>query len=175
MRGDLAVTPATVVRASTMAFFCTAGNDIHGIYIYSVTINCNYYIAHRDTTLMTGSTNVTMNEYAAVKAFRAWAYLMLVRNYGEVPFFTEPLTKISEINSNSYPVLNLTGIVSRLAPDLEQYAGFMYPIMVVLPAEILTSDNQRQQVQNCASFLLMSFLVRCIWRTDSMSVLRNTI
>lgn len=130
MRGDLAVTTCYSSESlRTMAdFSATAGNEYTTAYTYySVINNCNYYIAHRDTTLMTGSTNVTMNEYAAVKAFRAWAYLMLVRNYGEVPFFTEPLTKISEINSNSYPVLNLTGIVSRLAPDLEQYAGFDVP------------------------------------------------
>ena len=39
-------------------------------------------------------------------------------------FFTQPLTKISQIEDKSYPELDLAGIVSELAPDLEQYTGF---------------------------------------------------
>lgn len=109
-------------------FSATAANQYDSAYVYYRVINnCNYYIAHRDTTLLTGSTKVVMPEYAAVKAFRAWAYLQLARNYGKVPFFTEPLTKISQINSNNFPELDLQGIVDRLAPDLEQYSGYAVP------------------------------------------------
>lgn len=109
-------------------FSATAANRYDSAYVYYRVINnCNYYIAHRDTTLLTGATNVVMNEYAAVKAFRAWAYLQLVRNYGRVPFFTEPLTSISQIDNNKYPVLDIYDIVDRLAPDLEQYTGYAVP------------------------------------------------
>lgn len=68
-----------------------------------------------------------MREYAAIKAFRAWAYLQLARTYGKVPFFTEPLTTISQINSSNYPTLDINGIVAALAPDLEQYSGYTVP------------------------------------------------
>lgn len=94
---------------------------------YRIINNCNYYIAHRDTTLLTGSTQVAMPEYAAVKAFRAWAYLQLARNYKSVPFFTQPLTTISQINETKFDEKNISGIVAALAPDLEQYVDMAVP------------------------------------------------
>ena len=109
-------------------FSATTANKYDSAYVfYRVINNCNYYIAHRDTTLRTGSTNVVINEYAAVKAFRAWAYLQLARVYGKVPFFTEPLVTISQINNSNYPQLDINGIVAQLAPDLERYSGLSVP------------------------------------------------
>ena len=59
---------------------------------YAVINNCNYFIAHADTALRSNSNEyVFMKEYAAIKAIRAWTYLQLVLNYGQVPFVTEPL------------------------------------------------------------------------------------
>jgi len=124
MRGDLVKTTQYTDSMLTQLakFEATTANRYDSAYVYYRVINnCNYYIAHRDTALYTGATNVAINEYVGVKAIRAWAYLQLVRNYGSVPFFTEPLTKISQIDNNSYPVLDIAGIVSALAPDLEQY------------------------------------------------------
>ena len=128
MRGDLVkTTEYTDSMLSRLAdFSATTTNRYDSAYAYYRVINnCNYYIAHRDTALYTGATNVVINEYAGVKAIRAWAYLQLARNYGKVPFFTQPLTKISQIEDKSYPELDLAGIVSELAPDLEQYTGFV--------------------------------------------------
>ena len=130
MRGDLVkTTEYTDSMLSRLAdFSATTTNRYDSAYAYYRVINnCNYYIAHRDTALYTGATNVVINEYAGVKAIRAWAYLQLARNYGKVPFFTQPLTKISQIENNSFPELDLNGIVSELAPDLEQYTGFTTP------------------------------------------------
>jgi len=130
MRGDLVrTTKYTDNNLRQLAnFSATTANKYDSAYVYYRVINnCNYYIAHRDTTLFTGSRNVVMPEYAAVKAIRAWAYLQLGRNYEHVPFFTEPLTQISQIDGGSYPELDLKGLVARLAPDLEQYTGFTPP------------------------------------------------
>ena len=130
MRGDLVKT--TVYTDNNLRqladFSATTANKYDSAYVYYRVINnCNYYIAHRDTLLFTGSTNVVMPEYAAVKAIRAWAYLQLARNYGRVPFFTEPLTQISQIDEGSFPELDVSGIVAQLAPDLEQYTRFKVP------------------------------------------------
>jgi hypothetical protein len=130
MRGELVRT--TVYTDNNLRqlanFSATTANKYDSAYVYYRVINnCNYYIAHRDTALYTGSTNVAMQEYAAVKAIRAWAYLQLGRNYERVPFFTEPLTQISQIDDNTFPELNLAGIVTQLAPDLEQYTGYTVP------------------------------------------------
>ena len=130
MRGELvSTTKYTDNNLRQLAnYSATVANQYDSAYVYYRVINnCNYYIAHRDTTLLTGSRNVVMPEYAAVKAIRAWAYLQLGRNYERVPFFTEPLTQISQIDGGNYPELDLKGLVSQLAPDLERYTGFTPP------------------------------------------------
>ena len=64
---------------------------------YAVINNCNYFIAHADTALRSNRNElIFMKEYAAVKAIRAWTYLQLVINYGQVPFVTEPLLSKEE-------------------------------------------------------------------------------
>ena len=126
MRGDLTkVTNYTDNNLRQLAnFTATTANRYDSAYVYYRVINnCNYYIAHRDTTLRDGSQYVAMGEYVGVKAIRAWAYMQLARVYGKVPFCTEPLTKISQIDNGQYDELDMAGIVARLAPDLEQYTG----------------------------------------------------
>ena len=104
MRGDL-VKPTA--KASThlqalASFTADATNKYDSVYLYYKVINnCNYYLAHRDTTLKTGARNVVCNEYAAVASFRAWTYLQLARQYGQVPYITEPVTTIGQINANT--------------------------------------------------------------------------
>ena len=131
MRGDLLkVTQYTDNNLRQLASY-TAGteNKYDSAYVYYRVINnCNYYIAHCDTNLYNGSTNVVMDKYVATKAIRAWAYLQLGRNYERVPFFTEPLTQISQIDKD-YPELTLEELVARLAPDLEQYTGYKVPTL----------------------------------------------
>lgn len=130
MRGELVATTQYTDSALTQLKNFSAGlsNKYDSAYVYYRVINnCNYYIAHRDTTLRTGSTDITKNEYVAVKAFRAWAYLQLARNYGKVPFFTEPLTSISQIDDNTFPIYNLYEIAEALCADLAQYAGTPVP------------------------------------------------
>lgn len=130
MRGDLTkTTPFTDNNLRQLAnFSASAANKYDSAYVfYRVINNCNYYIAHRDTTLRNGAELVTMHEYAAIKAMRAWAYMQLARIYGKVPFYTEPLMQISHIDNNQFPELDMQGIVARLAPDLEQYSGYTTP------------------------------------------------
>lgn len=104
MRGDL-VSPtskATTNLRNLASFTADATNKYDSVYLYYKVINnCNYYLAHRDTTLATGARNVVCNEYAAVASFRAWTYLQLTRQYGQVPYVTEPVTTIGQINANT--------------------------------------------------------------------------
>lgn len=131
MRGEL-VSPTTYANTNLKRladYSADASNAYDSAYVYYKVINnCNYYLAHRDTTLYTGATNVTIDEYAAVAAWRAWAYLQLCRTYcgntGEgIPFFTEPITQISQINEDNFPKKNIKGIVEELAPQLEKFSA----------------------------------------------------
>lgn len=102
MRGEL-VSPtsdATTHLQNLSNYTAGTENKYDSVYLYYKVINnCNYYLQHRDTTLMTGTDSVTVNEYANIAAFRAWTYLQLTTQYGDVPYITKPMTTISEINA----------------------------------------------------------------------------
>lgn len=122
MRGELVTTTANTddnLRALAN-YSADTSNKYDSIYrYYKVINNCNYYLAHRDTALYSGNVNVTINEYAAVQAFRAWAYLQAARVYGKIPYITEPLTTISQINNADYPEKSLYEIAASESEKLE--------------------------------------------------------
>lgn len=131
MRGDLATTNTyseTALR-DLADFSATTANKYDSAYVwYRIINNCNYYIAHRDTTLMTGSRHVARNEYVQALTIRAWAYMQLAKTYGRVPFYTTPVTSISEANAAAAgDQRDLQGIVDALAPELEKYSGTGVP------------------------------------------------
>ncbi len=132
MRGDLVdVVPGITDKNLRALANFSASTDCRydSAYLYYRIINnCNYYIAHRDTTLFTGADKVVMPEYVAIKAIRAWTYMQLARNYGSVPFVLEPLTKISQIEEGQFENKNMDQIAAALLPDLEQYTGYHVPV-----------------------------------------------
>ena len=130
MRGELVKTTQYTdsMLSQLKDFSATVANRYDSAYVYYRVINnCNYYLTHRNRDLRTGATDVTKNEYAAILAYRAWAYLQLARNYGTVPFFTEPLTSISQIEDNQFPSYNLDQIADALCPELLSYSGTPVP------------------------------------------------
>lgn len=132
MRGEL-VTPTSkaTVHLQNLANF-TAGteNKYDSVYLYYKVINnCNYYLQHRDTTLMTGTNKVTINEFAAIAAFRGWTYLQLTSQYGNVPYITAPVTSISQINA--------TTATTDYKQILASQAEYMQALKNRYPAELL--------------------------------------
>lgn len=104
MRGDLSAptSKATTHLRELASFSVSEENKYDSVYLYYKVINnCNYYLAHRDTALYTGSDNVVINEYVAIAAYRAWAYLQLTTQYGDVPYVTEPVSTVSQINAQT--------------------------------------------------------------------------
>ena len=143
MRGDLTATNSyTETDLRQLAnFTADASNKFDSAYIYYRVINnCNYYIAHRDTSLRTGSRQVAIPEYAEALAVRAWAYLQLCKNYGSVPFYTDPLVSIGQANSIT-EVKDLQGICDALAPELIKFSGTMVPSYGEISAGVLNSSN----------------------------------
>ena len=67
---------------------------------YHVINSCNAYLAKVDTILEkpTGD-RYMLREYAQVEAIRAWTYLQLVVNYGDVPFYTHPILSTNDIEA----------------------------------------------------------------------------
>ena len=151
MRGDLVATNQyTETDLRQLAnFTADITNKYDSAYhYYRVINNCNYFIAHRDTTLRTGSRQVAIPEYAEALAVRAWAYLQLCKNYGSVPFYTDPLVSIGDANSQ-LPTKDLQGICDALAPELIKYSGTAVPTYGNVSAGVLnSSDSDNPQEKN---------------------------
>ena len=154
MRGDLTATNQyTETDLRQLAdFTADTSNKYDSAYVYYRVINnCNYFIAHRDTTLRTGSRLVAIPEYAEALAVRAWAYLQLAKNYGSVPFYTEPLTSIGDANS-LHETKDLQGICDALAPELIRFSGTQIPTYGNLSAGVLnSSDSENPQEKSVVS------------------------
>ena len=89
---------------------------------YSVINNCNIYLARVDTTLEQNNIRLMLPEYVAVKTMRSWAYLQLVINYNNVPYFTEPiLTHSAAETIMNTPMLTRDEIISKLIADILPY------------------------------------------------------
>ena len=90
---------------------------------YAVINNCNYYLANVDTTLQRRGRTLFRYEYAAVKAFRAWTYLELVKNYGQVPLVTEPvMTEREAEEALTKRVATIKEVCDYFRADLTPYA-----------------------------------------------------
>lgn len=93
---------------------------------YTVINGCNNYLAKVDSLKMNSSGEKVMKkEVAQVLAVRAWTYLQLVNNYGEVPYFTEPITSLDFIDdfdfTNPESKLNRNNLIEKLIPALLPY------------------------------------------------------
>ena len=59
---------------------------------YHIINSCNAYLAKVDTLMeKADGERYMLREYAQVEAIRAWTYMQLVVNYGDVPFYLEPM------------------------------------------------------------------------------------
>ena len=137
-----------------------ASNDLREIYefnvsddnkynnpsdYYAVINNCNYFIAHADTALRDNRNEyIFMKEYCAIKAIRAWTYLQLVLNYGQVPFFTEPLLSKEQAEAAE------TGTIA----DLEDICTFFINDLANLPERYNTEYPGYRQIRGVESKLL---------------------
>lgn len=129
LRGDL-LTPTQYADSSLTQLYyytATAANKYDSAYVYYRVINnCNYYVTHRDTTLLTGSRPVAREEYAEALAIRAWCYLQLAKTYGQVPFYTHPLDNISQADDIT-DVRDIKGVCDGLAPELLKFVNTSVP------------------------------------------------
>ena len=130
VRGDLVTTLPGKSSQQLVAlgnYSADATNQYDSTYLYYKVINnCNYYLAHRDTTLYNASTNVTLNEFATVASIRAWAYLQMARQYETVSYVETPVTSIADVEAD-YPKYNLRQVLEAQIAYLKQFAGYEVP------------------------------------------------
>lgn len=114
---------------------------------YAVINNCNYALANMNTELAINNEPVMMDEYVALLSIRAWTYLQLAINYGEVYYYTEPVTTeeaLEEVKARGKK--NIKEITEDLAPQLIPYldeelpswnwAQNVYPVLRLVLADL---------------------------------------
>lgn len=95
---------------------------------YAIINNCNYFIENADSTYKKQGIKVFEKELAAVHTFRAWAYLQLVTNYGEVPYYTEFLgTQLAADEVMKQPKKGIKEVCNLLIDDLLPWQQSLQP------------------------------------------------
>ena len=131
-RGDLVdVTDNTPADLRNVALFNIDDDNAYNNPrdYYAVINNCNYFLANADVSLKNNRNEyLFLKEYAAVKGIRAWTYLQLVLNYGEVPFVTEPVLTKADAEKD-YPKKDIKGICDYFLyeDNLQEYVDVDYP------------------------------------------------
>lgn len=96
---------------------------------YAIINNCNYALAKMDTTLTHNNQRVMIDEYAALLGIRAWTYMQLGINYGEVPYYTNPITTVAD-SEKDYPKLDIKELAAELIPQLTPYVDYDMPVFL---------------------------------------------
>ena len=180
-RGDLVtVTDATPADLRAVANFSIDDDNKYNnpLDYYAIINNCNYFIAKADTALKNNRNQfIFKNEYAEVKAIRAWTYLQLVTTYGRVPFVTEPIMTKEE-SERSYPMydikqvcnyfLNEDNLKSLVNDDLSDNdklpdygiikslpsRNFFFPIRLVIGDLNLWAENYKEAAKYYHDFII---------------------
>ena len=88
---------------------------------YKVINQCNYYLQACNTGASKNSVYYMRKECAQVELIRAWTYMQLVQNYGEVPFITQPVDNADtgwETNSPEGTV-NASNLLDKLYSHMQ--------------------------------------------------------
>ena len=142
---------------------------------YNIINNCNLYIHNADTSAVKSNVKYMVPEYAQVQAIRAWTYLQLVRNYGEVPFITDPISSLDVVKNFNYQAnlvnkdnlperIVATGILDLINEEYPQYGTFdngatsiasrkmMFPIQLILGDIYLLRGGSKADYEQAATY-----------------------
>jgi len=156
-RADLVdITSATTTTLQDVAAN-TIGKDnsYNNVADYYAVINsCNIYIENVDTAYRVHNKQFFIKEFAAVKAFRAWTYLQLVLNYGNVPFVTHGVLSAADAADIAaqttnradlqaicdYFIEDLTPLINQELPPYSSQMGGHNPIKFFIPIRLILGD-----------------------------------
>ena len=128
LRGDLLTVNAEMLKDADLSdivnfnFNPNSNKYLAAKDYYSVINNCNIFLARVDTTLTYDNMRLMLREYVAVKSVRAWTYLQLMKNHGQIPFITKPITSHADAEEAmaATPADQLT-VLDALIEDIAPY------------------------------------------------------
>lgn len=134
---------------------------------YAVINNCNYALAKMDTALAINNQRVMIDEYAALQGIRAWTYLQLAINYGDVYFYTDPIVSESDVEKvKSWGKKDIKTVSENLAPLLIPFLDYdlpawswttnSYPVLRLVLADLYLWSGD---YENAAKYLEEYFMM----------------
>jgi starch-binding outer membrane protein, SusD/RagB family len=121
LRGDLldVTDSASNDLREINSFNISATNSYVGVAkFYAVINNCNYVIAHMDTTI---GNKALLPDYTAAVAIRAWTYFQLATNYRDVRYSDTPIESVQQAKDlANFPVKTRDEIFDLLIPQLQR-------------------------------------------------------
>lgn len=84
---------------------------------YNVINQCNFYLQNCDSGAVKDQYKYMHKEWVQVQAIRAWTYMQLVNNYGEVPFVTKPVvdSEVGRELTKNAPKISKSNIADLLS------------------------------------------------------------
>ena len=125
LRGDLVDVSETSNRfLKEVNSFDFSANNPYSSNIrdyYAVINNCNYIIHNLDTSVVTKAVKVMQRVYAASKAVRAWTYMQMMLNFGEVTYYEKPLLTLEDAFEDHTVYRSMSELAPVLIQDLEPW------------------------------------------------------
>ena len=127
---------------------------------YAIINNCNYALANMNEDLTINNKLVMMDEYAALLGIRAWTYLQLAINYGDVYYYTYPVTSESDLErAKAEGKKDIKTIAADLALQLTPYLDYdlpsfvgtqrEYPILRLVLADLYLWSEDYEKAAQC--------------------------
>jgi hypothetical protein len=85
---------------------------------YKLILNCNDALYHFDDMLKTGKLKPIdyQQRYSDIGALRCWLYLQVGIQYGSVPYVTDPISNITDLNdATKFPKITFDQLLDKLA------------------------------------------------------------
>ncbi|MES2279022.1 MAG: RagB/SusD family protein [Bacteroidota bacterium] len=111
---------------------------------YKLILNCNDAMYHFDDMLKTGKLKPIdyQQRYSDIGTLRCWLYLQLAIQYGSIPYITDPISNVTDLNDASkFPRLTLAQVIDKLAAFMNDPVRYLDAYSATDPITNATSSS----------------------------------
>lgn len=123
---------------------------------YNLILNCNDAMYHFDDMLKTGKLKPVdyQQRYSDIGTLRCWLYLQVGIHYGTVPYVTDPISNITDLNdATKFPRLNLDQLIDKLVTFMNDPSRYLDIYSTTDPITSSTSSSLNATVDGNSTSL----------------------
>ncbi|QKJ29764.1 RagB/SusD family nutrient uptake outer membrane protein [Mucilaginibacter mali] len=141
---------------------------------YSLILNCNDAMYHFDDMLKTGKLKPVdyQQRYSDIGALRCWLYLQVAIQYGTIPYVTDPVSNLTDLNdATKFPRLTLDQVIDKLATFMNDPVRYLdtYSTTDPITASASSSLNATVDGQTTSLFFINKYALKGdinLWKGD---------